>query len=129
MLGKPTRKRRLAVIASTTSAVLAVSLVGVQALAAPAKSESPAAPAAKSTKTLTKRATELLATMSLTQKRQMLDGANAVAGTTKDYAGYIPGIASLDIPPLYLADGAVGDGNGSTGVTQWPSGLSDAATF
>jgi beta-glucosidase len=77
----------------------------------------------------TKRADELLAAMSLSQKLQMVDGASAVAGTTKDYAGYIPGIASLDIPPLYLADGAVGDGNGSTGVTQWPSGLSDAATW
>ena len=73
------------------------------------------------------RADELLAAMSLDQKLQMVDGTGY--SFSVDYAGHIAGIPSLGVPDLYLADGAVGVGNGSTGVTQFPSGLSDAATW
>jgi beta-glucosidase len=80
--------------------------------------------------TPTKRADELLSAMSLSQKLQMIDGARTLPAALKDYyAGYVWGIPSLDVPPLYLADGAVGVGNGSTGVTEFPSGLNDAATW
>lgn len=73
------------------------------------------------------RADELLAAMSLDQKLQMVDGTGY--SFSVDYAGHIAGIPSLGVPDLYLADGAVGVGNGSTGVTQFPSGLNDAATW
>jgi beta-glucosidase len=72
------------------------------------------------------RADELLAKMTLAQKLQMVDGTGFGGG---DYAGHIAGIPSLGVPDLYLADGAVGVGNGSTGVTWFPSGTSDAATW
>ena len=73
------------------------------------------------------RARELLAKMTLAQKLQMVDGTGFAFNA--GYAGHIQGIPSLGIPDLYLADGAVGVGNGSTGVTQFPDGTSDAATW
>ena len=75
------------------------------------------------------RASELLAQMTLAQKLQMVDGTGFAFGSGVDYAGHIQGIPALGIPDLYLADGAVGAGNGSTGVTQFPDGTSDAATW
>src|SRR6202046_4024286 len=74
-------------------------------------------------------ASELLAQMTLAQKLQMVDGTGFAFGSGVDYAGHIQGIPALGIPDLYLADGAVGAGNGSTGVTQFPDGTSDAATW
>src|SRR6202042_2639301 len=70
------------------------------------------------------RASELLAQMTLAQKLQMMDGTGYPIGS--DYAGHIQGIAALGIPDLYLSDGAVGVGNGSTGVTRFPDGTNDA---
>ena len=75
------------------------------------------------------RASELLAQMTLAQKLQMVEGTGFAFGGGVDYAGHIQGIPALGIPDLYLADGAVGAGNGSTGVTQFPDGTSDAATW
>ena len=75
------------------------------------------------------RTSELLAQMTLAQKLQMVDGTGFAFGSGVDYAGHIQGIPALGIPDLYLADGAVGAGNGSTGVTQFPDGTSDAATW
>ena len=73
------------------------------------------------------RTAELLAAMTLPQKLSLLDGTGSAMGG--NYAGHIAGIPDLSIPDLYLADGAVGSGNGSTGVTQFPSGTNDAATW
>jgi beta-glucosidase len=73
------------------------------------------------------RTRELLAVMTLAQKLQLVDGTGYPFGT--GYAGHIAGIPSLGIPDLYLADGAVGVGNGTTGVTQFPDGTNDAATW
>jgi beta-glucosidase len=75
------------------------------------------------------RASELLAQMTEADKFQMVDGTGFAFGSGVDYAGHIQGIPALGIPDLYLADGAVGAGNGSTGVTQFPDGTSDAATW
>ena len=76
-----------------------------------------------------RRTRELLAVMTLAQKLQLVDGTGFSFGTPTGYAGHIAGIPSLGIPDLYLADGAVGVGNGSTGVTQFPDGTNDAATW
>ncbi len=73
------------------------------------------------------RASELLAQMTLAQKLQMVDGTGFAFNA--GYAGHIQGIPALGIPDLYLADGAVGVGNGSTGVTEFPDGTDDAATW
>jgi beta-glucosidase len=122
----------LAVAAVAVTSVVAMT-AGVLAAATPpasaAKNAETGFPWMNPRQNPTKRAEELLAAMTLSQKLQMIDGAATAAGDVKDYAGYIPGIPSLDIPPLYLSDGAVGVGNGSTGVTQFPSGLNDAATW
>jgi beta-glucosidase len=75
------------------------------------------------------RASELLAQMTEADKFQMVEGTGFAFGSGVDYAGHIQGIPALGIPDLYLADGAVGAGNGSTGVTQFPDGTSDAATW
>jgi beta-glucosidase len=73
------------------------------------------------------RARELLAQMTLAQKLQMVDGTGFAFNA--GYAGHIAGIPALGIPDLYLADGAMGVGNGSTGVTLFPDGTNDAATW
>jgi beta-glucosidase len=75
------------------------------------------------------RASALLAQMTLAQKLQMVDGTGFAFGAGVDYAGHIQGIPALGIPDLYLADGAMGAGNGSTGVTEFPDGTNDAATW
>ncbi len=75
------------------------------------------------------RASALLAQMTEADKFQMVDGTGFAFGSGVNYAGHIQGIPALGIPDLYLADGAVGAGNGSTGVTQFPDGTSDASTW
>jgi len=123
----PRRRWRTAVIAAAS--VLALSAGTLAAITPPASAAGTTPPWMNQKQNPAERAEELLAAMTLSQKLQMIDGAATAVGAVKDYAGYIPGIPSLDIPPLYLADGAVGAGNGSTGVTQFPSGLNDAATW
>ena len=70
----------------------------------------------------------LLHAMSVDQKLQLIDGRPLPAASS-GFIGYIPGIPSLGVPTLYLADGPVGVANGATGVTALPSGISQAATF
>jgi beta-glucosidase len=82
--------------------------------------------------TADQRAAALVAQMSETQQLQMVEG-----GTANDSAfnisfpgggaGYIPGIASLNIPALYIADGSVGVGNGVGPATALPSSIASAA--
>jgi beta-glucosidase len=74
------------------------------------------------------RAHELVRAMSTDQKLQLISGRPLPAGSS-GFVGYIPGIPSLGVPTLYLADGPVGVANGATGVTALPSGVSQAATF
>jgi beta-glucosidase len=73
------------------------------------------------------RASALLAQLTLAQKLQLVDGTGYAFNA--GYAGHIQGIPSLGIPDLYLADGAMGVGNGSTGVTLFPDGTNVAATW
>ena len=73
------------------------------------------------------RARELLAKMTPAQKLQLVDGTGFAFNV--GYAGHIQGIPALGIPDIYLADGAMGVGNGSTGVTLFPDGTNSAATW
>jgi beta-glucosidase len=76
----------------------------------------------------TTRAHQLLRAMSLDQKLQLING-QPLPQRSAGYVGYIPGIPSLGVPRLYLADGPVGVANGAKGVTALPSGISQAASF
>lgn len=54
-----------------------------------------------------------------------------VHGYNTEYSGYVPGIPSLNIPPLYLNDGPQGfrDDTRPGTTTSFPSGLTVAASF
>src|SRR5580692_4597952 len=130
--------RRRPVVAMAVSAVSAVAIAVSMAAASPAMAARTLPAAVKAAaigarpwleqgRSPGQRASELLARMTLAQKLQMMDGTGYPIGS--DYAGHIQGIAALGIPDLYLSDGAVGVGNGSTGVTWFPDGTNDAATW
>lgn len=125
-----TGHKRPAVILVTTAAVLGIStLAAVPALSAQAAPSGSAAvrPWLNRDQNPTQRASELLAQMTLAQKLQMVDGTGYAFNA--GYAGHLQGIPSLGIPDLYLADGAVGVANASTGVTEFPDGTNEAATW
>ena len=67
----------------------------------------------------------LLARMSLADKINMVTGA----GTSEPYVFYIKAIPGLCIPAMGEEDGPNGVGDGLTGVTQLPAGVSLAATW
>jgi beta-glucosidase len=73
------------------------------------------------------RANSLLGQMTLDEKIGLVHGD----GFRRDsgYAGHLPGIERLGIPDLYVADGPNGVGNGSTGVTVFPSGMAVSSTW
>jgi beta-glucosidase len=73
------------------------------------------------------RADELLAQMTLDEKIALVHGDAFPTGGT--YAGHIPANARLGIPALVLGDGPNGVGNGSTGVTEFPAAVTDAASW
>jgi beta-glucosidase len=138
--GGPLRRigRRRSVVAMAVSAASAVAIAVPMAAASPAMAARTLPAAVKAAATGARpwleqgqspgqRASELLAQMTLAQKLQMMDGTGYPIGS--DYAGHIQGIPALGIPDLYLSDGAVGVGNGSTGVTWFPDGTNDAATW
>ena len=67
----------------------------------------------------------LLAKMTLANKINMVTGA----GTSEPYVFYIAAIPSLCIPAMGEEDGPAGVGDGLTGVTQLPAGVSLAASW
>ncbi|MFI5068740.1 MAG: glycoside hydrolase family 3 N-terminal domain-containing protein, partial [Streptosporangiales bacterium] len=71
------------------------------------------------------RTAMLLARMSLADKINMVTGA----GTSEPYVFYIKAIPGLCIPAMGEEDGPNGVGDGLTGVTQLPAGVSLAATW
>ncbi len=77
------------------------------------------------------RADEMLALMTQAEKLQLVQGGETSANTTvpRGAAGWVPGIARLGIPALYLADGSVGVGNGVGPATALPSSLANAASW
>ena len=70
--------------------------------------------------------------MTQAQKLQLVEGGVANdsqfnATFPRGGAGYIPGISTLNIPALYIADGSVGVGNGVGPATALPSSIASAA--
>jgi beta-glucosidase len=130
------RRRSAVAMAGTAAAAVSIALPMLAAAPALAARAQPAAVRAAATQARPwldqgqspgQRASELLAQMTLAQKLQLVDGTGYPIGS--DYAGHIQGIPALGIPDLYLSDGAVGVGNGSVGVTWFPDGTNDAATW
>jgi beta-glucosidase len=72
------------------------------------------------------RAADLLTRMTLDEKLAMVHGGQSLPGGG---AGSIPGNTRLGIPALNLSDSPLGVGNFATGVTQWPDGTNNAATW
>ena len=80
------------------------------------------------------RAAAMLSLMTQAEKLQLVQGGvttNNTYGYTvpRGAAGWVPGIARLSIPELYLADGSVGVGNGVGPATALPSSLANAASW
>lgn len=80
------------------------------------------------------RADAMLAQMTQADKLQMVEGGvttNLTYGYTvpRGAGGFVPGIAALNIPELYLADGSVGVGNSVGPATALPSSIASAATW
>jgi beta-glucosidase len=67
----------------------------------------------------------LLSKMTLANEITMVEGQ----GTSQPYVFYMAAQPSLCIPAMGLEDGPLGVGDGLTGVTQLPAGVSLAATF
>jgi beta-glucosidase len=74
------------------------------------------------------KADQLVALMTPDEKLQLVHGTGitGVLGP-RGAGGYVPGIAHLGIPDLYMADGSVGVGNGVGQATALPSSIASAA--
>jgi beta-glucosidase len=72
--------------------------------------------------------------MTQAEKLQLVEGG-VTSNLTYGYSvplgagGFVPGIPSLNIPELYLADGSVGVGNGVGPATALPSSIASAASW
>jgi beta-glucosidase len=78
------------------------------------------------------QAEALLATLTLDQKLALLNGQARPSGDPHSSAGYLPAVvadATALVPAQYLCDGPNGVGNGNTGVTQFPTAMSVAASW
>ncbi len=72
----------------------------------------------------------LIAVMTTDEKIQLVHGTGYTGGPElRGAAGYVPGIAHLNIPDLYLADGSVGVGNSVGQATALPSSIASAASW
>src|SRR5205823_1254439 len=112
-----------------TGALLCLVVPGTTvAGAAPALSQSSAAqPWMNTHLAASQRVGLLLKAMTLDDEIQMVHGIGLPLPGAG--AGSVAGNARLGIPALALSDGAVGVGNGATGVTQWPDAADQAATW
>ncbi len=95
----------------------------------PAQPVQPAEPPVL-TGTPDQNADALIAVMTLDEKIQLVHGTGYTGGPEpRGAAGYVPGIAHLNIPDLYLADGSVGVGNSVGQATALPSSIASAASW
>jgi beta-glucosidase len=101
------------------------SAIGTSGAAAGAPGASASCPWLNQSLSVSRRTSMLLAKMTLADKINMVTGA----GTSSPYVFYITAIPSLCIPAMGQEDGPNGVGDGLTGVTQLPAGVSLAATF
>jgi beta-glucosidase len=108
------------------AAALAVPVASAGAAPAPRPASSPAAcPWLSRSLPVAQRVSLLLGQMTLANKITMVEGQ----GTSEPYVFYMAAQPSLCIPAMGLEDGPNGVGDGLTGVTQLPAGVSLAATF
>ncbi len=73
----------------------------------------------------------ILSQMTQDEKLQLVHGGTSGVGAPAPHggAGWVPGIPSLGIPDLYLADGSVGVGNSVGPATALPSSIASAASW
>src|ERR1035441_7828214 len=112
-------------LAALVPLTLAAAGTPAAAVAAPGSASSAACPWLNQSLSVSQRTALLLAKMTLADKINMVTGA----GTSSPYVFYISAIPSLCIPAMGQEDGPNGVGDGLTGVTQLPAGVSLAATF
>jgi beta-glucosidase len=98
---------------------------GSAAAAAAGQATNPSCPWLNQSLPISQRVHLLLSKMTLANEITVVEGQ----GTTQPYVFYMAAQPSLCIPAMGLEDGPLGVGDGLTGVTQLPSGVSLAATF
>jgi beta-glucosidase len=121
--------RRMVAAAGSLAVLVPLTLVAAGGPASATGTSRSAADAAcpwlNNSLSVSQRTSMLLAKMTLADKINMVTGA----GTSSPYVFYITAIPSLCIPAMGQEDGPNGVGDGLTGVTQLPAGVSLAATF
>jgi beta-glucosidase len=127
--GRPARRRlpRMAVAAGFVAVALPVAASVTPSVTAPRHAAGPSCPWLNQSLPVSKRVSVLLPRMSLADKIGMVAG-NGSAGLADGEVGTKP-VPRLCIPAMSLEDGPNGVGDGQTGVTQLPAGVSLAATW
>jgi beta-glucosidase len=128
-VGRLTRRRllRMALPAGLVAIALPMAASIAPAVTAPRQAAGPSCPWLNQSLPVSKRVSMLLPRMSLTDKIDMLAGTGATG--LADGAVTTTAVLGLCIPALALADGPNGVGDGRSGVTQLPAGVSLAATW
>jgi beta-glucosidase len=103
----------------------AISPASASASAGGATGSSASCPWLNESLSISQRVSMVLAQMTLDDKVSMMTGA----GTSQPYVFETAAIPSLCIPAMGEEDGPNGVGDGLTGVTQLPAGVSLAATW
>jgi beta-glucosidase len=128
-VGRLARRRllRMALPAGLVAIALPMAASIAPAATAPRQAAGPSCPWLNQSLPVSKRVSMLLLRMSLTDKIDMMAGTGATG--LADGAVTTTAVPSLCIPALALADGPNGVGDGRSGVTQLPAGVSLAATW
>jgi beta-glucosidase len=122
------RRRRLAAVAGVLAVLLPLSLApadGSASASAATSGSDASCPWLNQSLPVSQRVALLMSQMTLADKISMMTGA----GTSQPYVFETAAIPSLCIPAMGEEDGPNGAGDGLTGVTQLPAGVSLAATW